>query len=130
MASIELAHPTGEGAPPDSAALLAEARAAVARTGELLAAHLDALKALHVALSAQAVEHAESDAAASGLPFLTPRQLEVLGYLADGLSTRQIAERLWLSGATVRNHVSAILAALDSHSRLEAVARGRRLGLV
>ena len=61
---------------------------------------------------------------------LTPRQLEVLSYLADGLSTRQIAERLWLSRATVRNHVSAILAALDCHSRLEAVAQGRRLGLL
>jgi DNA-binding NarL/FixJ family response regulator len=54
----------------------------------------------------------------------------VLTYLSDGLSTKQIAERLWLSGATVRNHVSAILAALEVHSRLEAVAQGRKLGLL
>jgi DNA-binding NarL/FixJ family response regulator len=61
---------------------------------------------------------------------LTPRQLEILGYLADGLNTSQIAERLWLSRATVRNHVSGIFAALDCHSRLEAVAKARQLRLL
>ena len=61
---------------------------------------------------------------------LTRRQREILGYLADGLNTSQIAERLWLSPATVRNHVSGIFAALQCHSRLEAVAKARQLRLL
>jgi anti-anti-sigma factor len=61
---------------------------------------------------------------------LTRRQHEILGLLEQGLSTGQIARRLWLSPATVRNHVAAIFAALDVHSRLQAVRRARQLGLL
>jgi len=61
---------------------------------------------------------------------LTPRQHEVLELLADGLSTRQIAEQLSLSVETVRNHVRGILAALGAHSRLEALALARRRHLI
>jgi PAS domain S-box-containing protein len=61
---------------------------------------------------------------------LTPRQREVLGLLAKGHSTVQIAEALSVTRETVRNHVRAILAALDVHSRLEAVAEARSRGLV
>jgi DNA-binding CsgD family transcriptional regulator len=61
---------------------------------------------------------------------LTPRQLEVLGLLGEGLRTKAIADRLQISPATVRNHVTAIMAALDSRSRIEAVVTGRRLGLL
>jgi DNA-binding NarL/FixJ family response regulator len=63
-------------------------------------------------------------------PLLTPRQLEILAMVADGMSTEQIAEGLWLSVATVRNHVARTLRALDAHSRVEAVAKARRLGLL
>ena len=130
MALIEAIEGTGNGVQLEHAALLAEARDAVARTGELLTAHLEALKTLHTVLSLESAGARAPGASASAAPALTPRQLEVLTYLADGLSTKQIAERLWLSGATVRNHVSAILAALEAHSRLEAVAHARRLGLL
>jgi DNA-binding NarL/FixJ family response regulator len=61
---------------------------------------------------------------------LTPRQREVLQLVADGLSTRRIAEQLWLSPATVRNHVRAVLVGLGAHTRLEAVATAHRLGLL
>lgn len=61
---------------------------------------------------------------------LTPRQQEVLRMLARGCSTRQIAQGLTLSEATVRNHVAGLLHALGVHSRLEAVVEGRRRGLV
>ena len=61
---------------------------------------------------------------------LTPRQSEVLELLAAGLSTREIAGRLAISRETARNHVRGILVALGAHSRLEAVAVARRLGLV
>jgi DNA-binding CsgD family transcriptional regulator len=61
---------------------------------------------------------------------LTPRQTEVLALLAAGASTDQIAARLHVSRETVRNHIRAVLRALDVHSRLEAVAQGRFLGIV
>ena len=61
---------------------------------------------------------------------LTPRQLEVLLLLAGGASTDQIARELYLSAVTVRNHISHILGQLGVHSRLAAVAKARRLGLV
>ena len=61
---------------------------------------------------------------------LTPRQLDVLRLLADGLSTHEIATELSLSTTTVRNHVSHILAALGVHSRLQAVVAASRAGLL
>lgn len=61
---------------------------------------------------------------------LTPRQLEVLHQLDQGLSTSQIATKLHIEPETVRNHVRAILRALRVHSRLEAVAAARRRGLL
>ena len=61
---------------------------------------------------------------------LTPRQREILRLLAEGLSTQAIAERLRLSPETVKNHVRSVLAALRARSRLEAVAKARRAGLV
>ena len=53
---------------------------------------------------------------------LTNRQMEVLGLMADGLSNAEIATRLFISPKTVDHHVSAILAKLDAHTRLEAVS--------
>lgn len=53
---------------------------------------------------------------------LTAREREVLSFLAAGASTRQIAESLMVSTATVRHHVGAVLAKLHAHSRLEAVS--------
>jgi DNA-binding CsgD family transcriptional regulator len=63
-------------------------------------------------------------------PALTPRQLETLRLLGEGLDTRQIAERLGVAEETARNHIRALLRALGVHSRLEAVVAGRRLGLL
>ena len=60
---------------------------------------------------------------------LTPRQREVLGLLAHGSSTNQIAVQLHLSKETVRNHVRGVLQALEVHSRVEAVAAARSEGL-
>ena len=58
---------------------------------------------------------------------LTPRQSEVLRLLERGYSTDQIGRELHLSTETVRNHVRAVLQALNVHSRLEAVALSRRV---
>jgi PAS domain S-box-containing protein len=61
---------------------------------------------------------------------LTPRQQQVLGLLADGVPAKVIATRLGLAEATVRNHIRAILAALEAHSQLEAIAKARQLQLI
>jgi PAS domain S-box-containing protein len=57
---------------------------------------------------------------------LTRREHEVLKLMGDGLNTADMAKRLHVSRATIRNHVQNILLKLDAHSRLEAVAFGRR----
>lgn len=61
---------------------------------------------------------------------LTPRQLEVLDLIADGVPAKLIARRLGIVEPTVRNHIHAILQELGAHSQLEAVARARRRGLI
>ena len=58
-------------------------------------------------------------------PNLTPRQVEVLGLLEHGRSTKQIAAELHLSTETVRNHIRRLFLALGVNSRLEAVAATR-----
>jgi DNA-binding CsgD family transcriptional regulator len=60
---------------------------------------------------------------------LTARELEVLGLLVEGRSNRQIAEQLFISNKTASVHVTNLLAKLGVHSRLEAAALARRLGL-
>ncbi|MCW2764602.1 MAG: two component transcriptional regulator, LuxR family [Nocardioides sp.] len=59
---------------------------------------------------------------------LTPRQLEVLQCLADGMSRAQIAEHLLLSPHTVRTHVQEVLRKAGVHSTLAALARAREVG--
>ena len=61
---------------------------------------------------------------------LTARELEVLQLLADGLTNRAIAERLFVSQKTVAAHVAHIYAKLGVHSRVEAAGRAQRLGVL
>lgn len=61
---------------------------------------------------------------------LTPRQLDVLRYVAAGHSTEHIARTLGISTETVRNHVRGLMGRLGAHTRLEAVIRASELGLV
>jgi DNA-binding NarL/FixJ family response regulator len=68
-----------------------------------------------------------SDAAARD--GLSPRELEVLGLLARGLSAAAIAERLVISRKTVSTHLQHVMAKLGVHSRAQAVAEAYRLGL-
>lgn len=61
---------------------------------------------------------------------LTRREVEVLQLLAEGLSTREVAERFVLSTSTVRNHVQNVLVKLGAHSKLEAVSIATRQGII
>jgi DNA-binding NarL/FixJ family response regulator len=54
----------------------------------------------------------------------------VLGLLAAGKNARDIGAELYLSQATVRNHIRALLQGLGAHSQLEALARAREFGLL
>ncbi|HET7458267.1 MAG TPA: response regulator transcription factor, partial [Gemmatimonadaceae bacterium] len=66
----------------------------------------------------------------AGAPVLTPREIEVLGMLAEGLGNKQIAPRLGITEHTVKYHVASIFAKLGASSRTEAVMLGARRGLV
>ncbi len=61
---------------------------------------------------------------------LTPREIEVLTLLAEGLTNKAIAHQLTISDHTVKFHVNAILTKLDAQSRTDAVVRATRLGLI
>lgn len=65
-----------------------------------------------------------------GVAQLSPRELEVLQLLAEGLTNQQVGTRLSLSPRTVKTHVQNLLVKLDTPDRTGAVARGFRLGLI
>lgn len=61
---------------------------------------------------------------------LTPRELETLEMMSEGISNKQIAFRLGISDHTAKFHVNSIFAKLRVGTRTEAVMRGIRMGLV
>jgi DNA-binding NarL/FixJ family response regulator len=61
---------------------------------------------------------------------LTPREMDVLRLLAQGLPNRKIAVQLTINERTVKYHVSAILAKLEAANRTEAVMRAIEQGLI
>lgn len=61
---------------------------------------------------------------------LTERELEVLRLLAAGLGNKEIAETLVIALSTVKQHLKNIYAKLGVHSRIQAVAQARELGLL
>jgi LuxR family maltose regulon positive regulatory protein len=61
---------------------------------------------------------------------LSDRESDVLNLLAEGLTNREIAQRLFIALPTVKSHTRSIYGKLDVHSRKEAVARARALGFL
>jgi DNA-binding CsgD family transcriptional regulator len=114
-AHLLLARAFGESAPANA---VAEARAAM-RIFEGLgaASDTDEAAAFLRGLGVRAARRGPR-----GLPVLTRREQEVLALLGQGLSNREMAERLFLSRKTVEHHVRSLLAKLDLGNRAEAAA--------
>jgi DNA-binding NarL/FixJ family response regulator len=68
--------------------------------------------------------------AVAGAPALTPREREVLGLVAQGMTNAEIAKALVVGVETVRTHVASVLAKLQARDRTQAVVLGYRAGLV
>lgn len=73
---------------------------------------------------------AQQGAGAGEASPLTPRELEVLGYIADGNTNREIAEALVISVKTVDRHRENIMTKLDIHNRVELVKYAIEKGLI
>ena len=65
-----------------------------------------------------------------GYGTLTPREQQVMRFLAEGLSTKEIAEKLFISPKTVENHRANIMSKLDLHRTMELVRYAARLGVI
>jgi DNA-binding NarL/FixJ family response regulator len=99
----------------------------------------DIVHAIHAVASGSAVfgprvayrimEHFAVSRTVDDLADLTPREREILRFLADGRTNAAIAAQLHLSPKTVRNHVSSIFAKLHVTGRAEAMLHARRAGL-
>ena len=96
------------------------------RAGETLLPLEEVVELLRFAGSQREQEQEAHQAIAQ----LTPREKEVLQAVAEGLDSKEIAQRLRISATTERNHVASILAKLGVHSRLQALIFAARHGLV
>lgn len=103
--------------------LIADFRAAIIKAPHNLLAYANKLLA---AFESQAPNHQISQSA----NLLSPRELEILRLIANGLTNEQVANRLYLSLYTVKAHVRNIFAKLETATRTQAVARARELGLI
>jgi DNA-binding CsgD family transcriptional regulator len=61
---------------------------------------------------------------------ITPRELEILGLMADGLSNREIADRLFVSENTIKTHSSRLFDKLGARRRTQAVQLGKQAHLI
>ena len=61
---------------------------------------------------------------------ITKREEEVLQLIADGCSTPEVAQKLFISQKTVKNHLAAIYQKLDARDRTQAVVRAVRMGII
>jgi DNA-binding NarL/FixJ family response regulator len=112
------------------------ARGALPRTAtvdQIVAAVLAAAAGLVVRepASINSAEHLPRSAVSiSRFQPLTPREVEVIGMIAEGLGNKMIAARLGISEHTVKTHVTAVFTKLGVSSRAEAVASAARLGVI
>ncbi len=112
-------------------ALNIEDEALADRLGALLA-NVPGLRLVGASESADVVlvRSTVVSASADGDVLLTPRELEVLTLLAEGMSNKAIARRLGISVHTAKFHVGALIDKLDAGGRTDAVAHAARLGVI
>ncbi len=97
----------------------------------LTPAQLDAaLRAVRVGLRVSLEDPSGFGPAEPARALLTPREMEILRCLADGMSNKSVARALGISAHTVKFHLEAVFAKLGVASRAEAVAKGLRQGLI
>jgi DNA-binding NarL/FixJ family response regulator len=84
------------------------------------------------ALAAALLREATAAAAATGDlgPAISAREAEVLQRIAEGASPPEVAEQLFISVKTVKNHLSSIYEKLDARDRTQAVLKGLRMGII
>ena len=115
-------------------ALEAGATGVLLRTaeGERMVTALQAMVAGLVVLEPVLTEFLGAESHQGDAPFgdLTPREVQVLGLLSEGLSNKGIAKRLEISEHTVKFHVNALLGKFGARTRTEVVARAVGSGLV
>jgi predicted ATPase/DNA-binding CsgD family transcriptional regulator len=115
------------------AQLAPDVAAAAVRRGETV--NLESIRAilLEALLTPEADTHARDRPQSAGQALIEPlreRELEVLQLIADGLSTRETAQKLFLSVGTIRWYLKQIYSKLRVHSRTQAIARARELKLL
>jgi DNA-binding NarL/FixJ family response regulator len=111
------------------AALKAEQFSAAWAAGQSLPIE-DAITLAHAVLAVAEAPSTPSAEASPASPYgLTARELQVLRLLTDGLSDREIAERLFISPHTVMRHVAGVLAKLGVNSRTAAATLAVREGI-
>jgi LuxR family maltose regulon positive regulatory protein len=118
---------------PPMARLLHEAAArgiAPGYTRTLLAAFEDATQDESAASVRRSFDRLRAGSSPSIVESLSEREIEVLHLLAEGLTNREIAERLFLALSTVKVHTRNIYGKLGVHSRTQAVTRAQELGLL
>ena len=107
----------------------------VEQLAEGIRSAVDGATALSPVVAAQLLDHVRQNAppvsiATEIVGQLTPRELEVLRLLAEGLENSEIAAELVISTRTARNHVASILEKLQMQNRIQAAVYAVRHGLV
>lgn len=80
--------------------------------------------------SSMLVEVQRASTAQAGEAVISPREMEVLQLVADGLSLPEVAATLYISAKTVKNHLGSIYGKLDARDRTQAVLRAVRMGII
>ncbi len=102
----------------------------IAASIEAVAAGLVVLHPSRMPLSVSGTRGARPVPGGAGTSPLTPREVEVLTMMAEGMGNRAIAQNLGISRHTVKFHITAIFDKLDARSRTEAVTVGVRRGVL
>ena len=85
---------------------------------------------LHLSLPRRSSNRSEERRGDPLIESLTTREHDVLAFVADGLSNREVAQELSISEHTVKFHLASIFGKLGVSTRTEAVQRGVRLGVI